>query len=49
MEDLLDGIFEVLGDFWFELFAPVQIILGLLLTCGVLELVYHFTHGGWVG
>lgn len=48
MDDLIEAIFSALGDFWFELFAPVQLIIGLLLAAGGLELIYHFTHGGWV-
>lgn len=49
MDDLLEGLIDILGDFWFELFAPVQLILGLLIVLGCGEVGYYLATGSWAG
>lgn len=49
MDDIFDALGDIIGDAlsddWFFLFAP----FGLVLTFLLIDVIYYFCTGGWLG
>lgn len=49
MDDLIEALLDVLGDFWFVLFSPTGLLVSLVVLVGGLEITHYLMYGGWVG